>query len=117
VNAGRALAHGGQEDEYQSDDHDFGRNAGDTTGQLLRRTAAGRRQCVLCAGRHGEIEWRDRVRMLVTNTGAASGDNEVLRVAAFNGQIATVRAGPGNTAVQETVVRTGIRFKNRRRLR
>jgi ArsR family transcriptional regulator len=72
---------GAQGDDYQSDDHDFGRIAEDTAGQLLRRTGACGCQCVLCPGRRHEIERRDRVWMLVTNVGGASYHSEVLRVA------------------------------------
>ena len=51
--------------------------------------------------------------MLVTNVGAASGDYEVLRVTAFNCLFATVRAGPGNTAVQETAAHAFTRPRRR----
>jgi hypothetical protein len=86
---------GGQDDEYQSEDHDFGRIAEDQAGQLLRRTGACGCQCVLCPGRRHEIERRDRVWMLVASIGGASYHSEVLRVIAVGGLIVTKGAvGP-----------------------
>lgn len=78
-----ASHNGGQDDEYQSEDHDFGRITEDTAGQLLRRTGARGCQCVLCPGRRHEIERRDRVWMLITNIGASDHD-EMLRVTAVS---------------------------------
>jgi hypothetical protein len=80
---------GRQDDEYQSEDHDFGRIAQDTAGQLLRRTGAWGCQCVLCPGRRHEIERRDRVWMLVASIGVASYHRAVLRLVGFGGLIVT----------------------------
>ena len=73
--AGRALATG--DDHEHETDEEYGRAAEHSPDSLLRRTSAGRRECVLRGRCRSQGERRDGVRMQC-DTAAGQDDHSVV---------------------------------------
>jgi hypothetical protein len=78
--AGRELATG--DDHEHESDEEFGRAAEHALDRLLRRTGAGRRECVLRRRCGNENERRDWVRMQCNTVASQDDQSVVLRLTA-----------------------------------